>query len=967
MRKIILKILLIAVIIIMPLGVFASSVELGDYIQLGSYMGEPIVWRCVDVNENGSLMVADRIITLKSFDAAGAKTNDPKGFRAAGGSDNWSDSAIRLWLNSSAATVSYPNSHNPTDDNVLEAINGYSAEAGFLSNGNFTEMERNIIVPVNISSVISRHDTSLAASGNELHKYVAEVGATATNIANAYVITTTDKVFLLGIEEIEAIKSNEDVLGKEYFLAKPTSSAVTQSTYSYGNLSADKYYHYWLRDAVSFADGSEVRTMYHTSNDIRKANFNGYGVPTVNSNIAYNGGVGVRPAIYINSENVSVVSGDGTESSPYTVNNSPKVAISSDRKYALIGESVNVSTTATNIPDGAEIKYYFNGAEVDSLEGEFTLTKVTNTFEAVILDETAREIGRTKYMVYTVFIEEERKLRLFDFEGETPLAGLSVNGAGTDNEFAELTESPYGTALTLTSDAENQPSIVAHTIEGVKGDLVIEADICFNEINTSTASRSVFQIRPKNGSAQAEFIFPVEFTKEGDIRLYSSANPRTLDVNFEQGKWYHILLSVNSERKVYTVIFDGKVLCAEEELADKNFDRFSYLTISPGRVLGGISSVSFDNINIYVANDTPRVLLSGIPYGMMGDNVTVSGDSYRIDENSTISYYYNGVNFPDLDREFTLKYLSNNFTAVVKDKNAVETGRNELIVRHPYFYVDEVLAESDFESKENPIGDLRLSGSTTLEDLAFPTTKYGTSAKFTSLPDKQPFLTTSAMRGKSGDIVIDADICFNEFNTTVGSRSVFSLRTLNNGVTGDFISPVEFTADRDIRIPFCETPYTVDVNFEDGNWYHITLVINPERGDITAIFDGKVLCAKEKVATTVFDEIAYINIGPGRVRSGECELTIDNFNLYVADEPDFEYMFDDKGFKVVNKTGVVSDAVVYFVKNGEVQHITKVNFANGEKEKYVDEDLTSLDMGFMQIFIWNSNFRPLDRVTGIGR
>ena len=49
-----------------------SAVNIGNYIQMGTYYGEPILWRCVDIDENGPLMLSDRIICLKPYDASGS-------------------------------------------------------------------------------------------------------------------------------------------------------------------------------------------------------------------------------------------------------------------------------------------------------------------------------------------------------------------------------------------------------------------------------------------------------------------------------------------------------------------------------------------------------------------------------------------------------------------------------------------------------------------------------------------------------------------------------------------------------------------------------------------------------------------------------------------------------------------------------------------------------------------------------
>ena len=45
------------------------EIKLGDYLRMGSYYGAPILWRCVSIDENGPLMLADQILCLKAYDA----------------------------------------------------------------------------------------------------------------------------------------------------------------------------------------------------------------------------------------------------------------------------------------------------------------------------------------------------------------------------------------------------------------------------------------------------------------------------------------------------------------------------------------------------------------------------------------------------------------------------------------------------------------------------------------------------------------------------------------------------------------------------------------------------------------------------------------------------------------------------------------------------------------------------------
>ena len=50
-----------------------TQVELGQYISLGKYNGKDVIWRCVSVDDKGSLMLADKVIDTLPYDA---KTND---------------------------------------------------------------------------------------------------------------------------------------------------------------------------------------------------------------------------------------------------------------------------------------------------------------------------------------------------------------------------------------------------------------------------------------------------------------------------------------------------------------------------------------------------------------------------------------------------------------------------------------------------------------------------------------------------------------------------------------------------------------------------------------------------------------------------------------------------------------------------------------------------------------------------
>ncbi|MBQ7265001.1 MAG: hypothetical protein IJS61_02795 [Firmicutes bacterium] len=90
-----------------------NSVTVGAYYQMGTYLDEPILWRCIAYDDKGPLMLSDRILAIKPFDAGGTNTSGSHnrgsfGYDAVGyyrqkyGSNYWGDSNIKDWLNSDA-------------------------------------------------------------------------------------------------------------------------------------------------------------------------------------------------------------------------------------------------------------------------------------------------------------------------------------------------------------------------------------------------------------------------------------------------------------------------------------------------------------------------------------------------------------------------------------------------------------------------------------------------------------------------------------------------------------------------------------------------------------------------------------------------------------------------------------------------------------------------------------------------
>lgn len=307
MRKRLLCLVLTACLIVGLLPLTASAtesvpvsgrdIEIGDYITLGTYYGEPIVWRCVDIDENGPLMLSDKIIAIKAFDASGSyagengdnshsRGNSYAHKRTNRGSNLWVDSNIRAWLNStaSAGNVAFPCGNLPQKDYLHGSVNAYAEESGFLSSDNFTAEELSCIKPVTQKTAVNEVDAQFATSGSEAFQYVTSVQSCAANYDTAYTVETTDRIFFLNCEQLEKVYEN---LG-DYYLTRPTQAAVENSEYKSDSLAADKIWFYWLRDANG--DSRSPTHVRHVSTD-----------GNVYFSWAYDDiHLGIRPAFYLN-------------------------------------------------------------------------------------------------------------------------------------------------------------------------------------------------------------------------------------------------------------------------------------------------------------------------------------------------------------------------------------------------------------------------------------------------------------------------------------------------------------------------------------------------------------------------------------------------------------------------------------------------------------------------------------------
>lgn len=213
--------------------------ELGDTVYFGSYYNEPIKWRVIKINDDGTMMlITEEIICMKAFDAAeGGTYNEYQGKEywsyanhviddeelqiIVRGNNDWSVSNIRTWLNSDKEYVDYKD-QAPTKTAV--GYNFYNTEAGFLYN--FTDEEKDSIIATTNRTPVNFKNKN-AKNGR---------------------ITTTDSVYLLSSDELELLKT-----AGMHIYAKPSATCKEhdENIDSYNAFSReykiDSYY-WWLRD-----------------------------------------------------------------------------------------------------------------------------------------------------------------------------------------------------------------------------------------------------------------------------------------------------------------------------------------------------------------------------------------------------------------------------------------------------------------------------------------------------------------------------------------------------------------------------------------------------------------------------------------------------------------------------------------------------------------------------------------------
>jgi len=278
---------------ILPMSVQAASkpdIKVGDYVKMGTYNNASILWRCVIIDDNGPLMLADRIIDTLAYDA---KTNDNSSSKSHSrsykrddyGSNYWKDSNMRSWLNSTAEAGKVDwLCGNPPKDGYVSGVGAYNEKAGFLNA--FSKSEIAAMKTVTQRSLVSHPEYNKGIVDGDANSdllYYTDISEAVANYDSSYFETTTEKVFLLDVKQANAVWKNL----KGYYVAYNNDGMA---------------WPYWLRTPVT-----------DCNHDMRYISSSGQ----VGRYAPWYSDLGVRPAFYLDSEYFVATSGSGSQSNPY--------------------------------------------------------------------------------------------------------------------------------------------------------------------------------------------------------------------------------------------------------------------------------------------------------------------------------------------------------------------------------------------------------------------------------------------------------------------------------------------------------------------------------------------------------------------------------------------------------------------------------------------------------------------------
>lgn len=381
----------------------ASNIEVGDYIEFGTYETEVILWQVIGFDPNGNVILwSNHVLDLLAFDGAESGTSG-SGLSTSDqfGSNRFSNSNIKEWLNSEVSYVSYTTTR-PSEEAVVtyetfadDSLQGsYANKAGFL-NG-FSALEQD--------QLVNRAYKTKYISNNLSSNFTFSIGMLEDAYENVDVgnsLADDSRVFLLSMKELY-----EWVYKSDLSLSK-TLQGDSQSQY------------YWLRtpDGKSF---KTVMSIDHAGNVFK-----------TDANYAQ---TGVAPAISINMNLTPILSGLGTMNDPYILD------------VNITKQLLNATSSSVKASIEGKVLEYRNTLEQSSMSGVKEL--VARDIEDEVVASDVPNDTRLLYLYYMNQLNVDLHRNLYSIKHL--LVNLGDNQAKLFSDTSSLSEAELKAIDTLT-------------------------------------------------------------------------------------------------------------------------------------------------------------------------------------------------------------------------------------------------------------------------------------------------------------------------------------------------------------------------------------------------------------------------------------------------------------------------------------------------------------------------------------
>ena len=370
-----------------------GRLQIGDYINIGTYNGVPITWRYVVDDEYGKLLISDKVICYKRFDVPSEDTPVD---------DFWETSCIRSWLNSDGSAGNVIWNRNIPQYPGIHGELPYADESGFLSNDNFTKAERRLMKPVTQWTMLPAEKREFSENGLDSYFSFMKSGPVS------YGPPHEDK------SEPAVYYQIEDIPDIYYGAAYQLKDTVFLPD-------AQQLYRIW----ENFGTVAAQRTIESKPNketyNLNASYFLKHDGPTVvwsNNQLVFTGKYyddGIRPAFYLNEDAIDSVRGSGTEYDPYILVKDSKYstatapqnisvqmdgkALSFDVAPVMQNNRVLVPFRAIFEAFGANVYWYEKTETVTATKGSLNLmlkinnSKMTVNGKEITLDVPPRLVG----------------------------------------------------------------------------------------------------------------------------------------------------------------------------------------------------------------------------------------------------------------------------------------------------------------------------------------------------------------------------------------------------------------------------------------------------------------------------------------------------------------------------------------------------------------------------------------------